>query len=186
MQTPTGSRLASNNYIIGCHRWFELVGVSCSWSLSCSSRLWEPAPDRGLAALSDPRLSSPAEWERSAAMVRGTWGQYVAVCSRLQLTSHTQPFRNPFKNKVWEVYFSKEVCLFVIIVDYVSAYICIRIVLSQVYNIFFLSCIHSVTLDYDRQLYLLELQDAPIRNHNPADFASVRYLTSKPSSSQCK
>ena len=96
------------------------LGVSCNSSSSCSSRLWEPAPDWGLAALNDPRLSSPAEWERSAAIVRGTWGQYVAVCSvsnsplfRLQLTSHTQPFRNPFENKVWEVYFSKELCLFV-------------------------------------------------------------------------
>ena len=30
--TPTGSRWPSNNYIIRCHRLFELVGVSCSWS----------------------------------------------------------------------------------------------------------------------------------------------------------
>ena len=45
-----------------------------------------------------------------------------------------QPFRNPFENKVWEVYFSKEVCLFVIIVDYVSACICIRIVVSWLCN----------------------------------------------------
>ena len=29
--------------------------------------------------------------ERSAVMVRRTWGQYVAVCPRFQLTSHTQP-----------------------------------------------------------------------------------------------
>ena len=35
---------------------------------------------------------------------------------RLQLTSHTQPFHKPFatfSNKVWEVYFSKELSLFV-------------------------------------------------------------------------
>ena len=37
----------------------QLVGVSCSLSSSCSSRQWEPASDRGLATLSDPRLSSP-------------------------------------------------------------------------------------------------------------------------------
>ena len=30
-------------------------------------------------------------WERSAAMVRITLGQYVTVCPRLQLPSHTQP-----------------------------------------------------------------------------------------------
>ena len=90
---------------------------------------WEPAPDRGLGS-SGPRLSSPAEWGRSAAKVRGTWGQYVAVCSvsNSPLTHNQyQPFRNPFKNKVWEVYFSKEACSFVIIVDYVSVYSCICI-----------------------------------------------------------
>ena len=113
----------ANNYITKCHRRLGLVGISCSWSSSCSSRQWEPAPDRGLAALNDPRLSSPVEWEWSAAKTRGRWGQYVAVCSRLQLTSHTQPFRDPYENKVWEVDFSKEVCSFVIIVDNVSAYI---------------------------------------------------------------
>ena len=131
---PTGSRCMSNNYITRCHRRLELVGVSCSWSLSCNSRQWEPAPDRGLATLSDPRLSSPAEWERSAAIVRGTWGQYVVVCSVSNSPLIHNPFRNPFKNKVREVYFSKEVCLFVIIVDYVSAYICICIVVSRLYN----------------------------------------------------
>ena len=52
----------------------------------------------------------------------------------LQLTSHTQPFCNPFENKVWEVYFSKEVCSFVNIVDYVPAYICMHIVTSRLCN----------------------------------------------------
>ena len=66
--------------------WSQLVGVSCSWSSSCSSRQWEPA------ALSDPLLSSPAEWEGSAAIVRGTWGQYVAVCS----VSNSPLTHNPF------------------------------------------------------------------------------------------
>ena len=85
--TPTGSRWMSNNYITRCHRQFELVGVSCSWSqlvgVQFQSQLpveWEPAPDRGLGP-SGPRLSSPTEWGRSAAIVRGTWSQYVAVFS---------------------------------------------------------------------------------------------------------
>ena len=111
--------------------------VWVSWSSSCNSRQWEPAPDRGLAALSDPRLSSKAEWERSAAIVRGTRGQYVAVCpvSNSPLTDNKyQNFRNPFEDKVCEVYFSKEECSFVIIVDYVSTCICIRIVVSRLYN----------------------------------------------------
>ena len=89
---PTGSRWVSNNYITRCHRRFGLVGVSCSWSWRCSSRQWEPARDRGFAALSDLRLSSPAEWERSAAIVRGTWGQYVAVCSVFNSTLTHNPF----------------------------------------------------------------------------------------------
>ena len=72
--------------------WNQLVEVSCSWSSSCSSRQREPAPDRGLAAPSDPWLSSPAEWERSAAIVRGSWGQYVAVCS----VSNSSLTHNPF------------------------------------------------------------------------------------------
>ena len=50
--------------------------------------------------------------ERSAAMVRRTWGQYVAVSPRLQLTSHTQ-LTSTLSNKVWEVYFYKDVCSFV-------------------------------------------------------------------------
>ena len=71
--TPTGAGGCQIIIKTRCHRRLELIGVSCSWSSSCSSRQWEPAPDRGLVALSDPRLSSPAEWERSAAIVRWNW-----------------------------------------------------------------------------------------------------------------
>ena len=111
--------------------WSQELESVC-WSSSCSSRQGEPTRDRGLGP-SGPRLSSPAEWGRSATMTRGTWGQYVAVCS----VSNSPLTHNPFttlSNKVWEVYSSKEVCSFVIIVDYVSAYICIRIVVSRLYN----------------------------------------------------
>ena len=38
------------------------------------------------------RLSSPAEWKRSAAIVGGSWGQYVAVCS----VSNSPLTHNPF------------------------------------------------------------------------------------------
>ena len=39
-----------------------------------------------------PMVEQPQpRWERSAAMIRRTLGQYVPVCPRLQLTSHTQP-----------------------------------------------------------------------------------------------
>ena len=51
--------------------------------------------------------------ERSAAMVRRTLGQYVAVCPRLQLTSHTQQEHHPFENELWELYFYISVLILV-------------------------------------------------------------------------
>ena len=56
--------------------------------------------------------------------------QSVSSSTHLSHITHI----NPFANKMWEVYFSKEVCSFVITVDYVSACICIHIVLSWLYN----------------------------------------------------
>ena len=111
--------------------WSQLVGVRGSEN---------QLPAEGLGS-QDSWLSSPAEWERSAAIVRGTWGQYIAVCS----VSNSPLTHNPFAtlpNKVWEVYFSKEVRSFVIIVDYVSAYICIRIVVSRLHNSLLYSKLH--------------------------------------------
>ena len=104
----TGSKWTSNNYITRCHRRFGWVGVSLIgvWVAVRGSENQLPAEGLGPQ---DPRLSSPAEWERSAAIVRGTWGQYVAVCS----VSNSPLTHNPFVNKVWEVHFSKELCSFV-------------------------------------------------------------------------
>ena len=51
---------------------------------------WEPAPGRGLEHSVTHGWAAQAKCERSAAMVRGTLGQYVVVYPRLQLTSHTQ------------------------------------------------------------------------------------------------
>ena len=129
-----------------------------SWSLSCSSRQWEPAPDRGFGP-SGPRLSSLAEWGRSAAIVRGIWGQYVNMLHSLAVSNSPlthnqyQTFRNPLENKVREVYFSKEVCSFVIIGDYVSAYIWIRIVVSWLYNISSMSRIKYLWLNLRTIVY---------------------------------
>ena len=104
MRTPTGSRWAPSNYITRCHRRLESVAVGVRGRVRVAVRIavavrvrvavlvgdkmpveWEPVPDRGLV----PSVT-PAEWERSAAMVRGTWGQYVTVSLRLQLACHTQ------------------------------------------------------------------------------------------------
>ena len=73
--------------------------VRVSWSQLVGVRVAVRGSENQLPP-EDPRLSSPAEWERSAAIVRGTWGQYVAVCSvsNSPLTHNSfatlsQPFR---------------------------------------------------------------------------------------------
>ena len=82
MCMPTGSRWVSNKNITRCHRWLESVpvqvAVGVSWGKDASVRislqtdgLW-PSLTHGWAA--------HPECERSAAMVRRTWGQYVSVC----------------------------------------------------------------------------------------------------------
>ena len=106
--------------------WCQLVGVRVTVRGSENQ-----LPAEGLGP-QEPRLSSPAEWERSAAIYQRDFGSIC--CSSVSNSSLTD---NPFatlSNKVWEVYFSKEVCSFVIIVDYVSAYICVRIVVSWLCN----------------------------------------------------
>ena len=116
----------SNNDMTRCHRQFELVGVSLlefelqfeAVRTSSEQRAWA--------------LRTPG-WAVYRIRKKCCYSQrnLVSICCSLfslQLTSHTQPFHNLFatlSNKVWEVYFSKEVCSFVIIVDYVSACICI-------------------------------------------------------------
>ena len=107
--------------------WSQLVGVRVAVRGSENQ-----LPAEGLGP-QDSQLSSPAEWERSAAIVWGTWGQYVAVCSVFNSPLTHNPFAT-LSNKVWEVYFSKEVCSFVIIFNFVSACICIRIVVSRLYK----------------------------------------------------
>ena len=82
-------------------------------------------------------VKQPSRMRKKCCYIQRNGSQYVAVCSvtNLPLTHNQhQPFRNPFENKVWEVYFSKEVCSFDIIVDYVSECICILIVVSFLNN----------------------------------------------------
>ena len=130
MRTPTGSRWVSNNYITRCYRWLGSVGVRVAVPVGERCRSENQLQTEGLGP-QDTQLSSPAEWGRRAAMVRGTWGKYVAVCLRLQLTSHTQE-TSTLLNKVWEVYFYKEACSFVNwSCHYVSAYICMYMSIQQ-------------------------------------------------------
>ena len=135
MHTATGSKWMSNKNITRCHRRLESVRIAFGDRVPAE---WEPAPDKGLGPSVTHGLAAQPGFERSAAIVRRTLGQYVAVCPRLQLTSHTQP-TSTLSNKVWEVYFYKEVCSFVhrssyIMFEYVSAYICIGIMCMYTYS----------------------------------------------------
>ena len=117
------------NYITRCHRRLGSVpvGVRASWGQDASMR----ANGRRRALGPQwPTVEQPQlRWGRSAAMVRRTWGQYVAVCPRFQLTSLTQP-KSTFSRIKCERYIFIKKCVrsfieVVIIVDYVSAYICL-------------------------------------------------------------
>ena len=82
---------------------------------------WEPAPDRGLWALSDPWLSNPSQDGRG-----GTW---VNIAVRPWLHSfliHNK--HHLFENKVWEIYIYIKKCICSLLksslsVDYVPVYI---------------------------------------------------------------
>ena len=89
MHTPTGSRWVSNNYIIRCHRWLELVSSSRSVRVpvgeSCGQDAELRASNRQRArALSDPWLSSPTKMRK-----KGCYGReknFGSVCGSLSLS----------------------------------------------------------------------------------------------------
>ena len=102
--------------------------VRVSWS----SRPWEPAPDIGARALRTP-LEQPCRISKKCCYSQRKLGSiFCSLSLSSTYLSHITNI-NPFAHKVWEVYFYKEVCSFVIIVDYVSACMCLCIVVS--YNI---------------------------------------------------
>ena len=94
----SGSRWTRDNYITRCPRRFESVGDKML--------NWEPVAVRGLWTLSDPRLSNPAKMRKKYCWLN------IAVCPCLH-SPLTHRNINPFENKVWEVYFYKELYPFV-------------------------------------------------------------------------
>ena len=98
---------------------------------------WEAVADRGLWTLSDLRLSNPAKMRKKCCYGQKNLGQYVAVCPRLILTSHTQPTSILSRIKCERyIFIKKRVRSFievVIIVDYVSAYIFICMWLYHIF-----------------------------------------------------
>ena len=119
--TLTGSRWVSNNYIIRGRRQVQLVGVS-ELEIRCCSENQHPAEGYGPPW---PQIEQPSRTRKKCCLrQKKLGGQYVEVCS----VSNSPLTHNPFatiSNTVWQVYFSKEVCSFVIIVDFVSACICV-------------------------------------------------------------
>ena len=99
---------------------------------------WEPAADRGLWALSDPRLNNPSQNEKEELL----WSEELgSICYSLSPSpTHLSHTRNITLSRIKceRLYFYKEVCSFVhwssyIMFDYISAciWICMRL-----YNIF--------------------------------------------------
>ena len=105
----SGSRWAWVNYITRCTN-------GSSWNMSqletrCRIESQWQTEDFGPSVTHS--WATQPRWGRSAAMVRRTWGQYIAVCPHLQLTSHTQETSTLSRIDCERLYFYKEVCLFV-------------------------------------------------------------------------
>ena len=104
----SGSWWTQENYITRCLRRFEPVGVSWRQDAELRANGWQ-----SVCALSDPRLSNPSQDEGDVLLWLEELG---SICSSLSPSqthlSHTTN-NNPFENKVWEIYFYKEVCSFV-------------------------------------------------------------------------
>ena len=85
--------------------WSQFGDRMPAWESACRLRACDPQ----WATVEQPQ----PRWGRSAALVRRTLGQYVTVCPRLQLTSHTQPTSTLSRIKSERYIFYKEVCSFV-------------------------------------------------------------------------
>ena len=85
-----------------------------------------------------PPVEHPSRMRKKCCYSQRNLGSICCSPFCLQLTSHTQPFSNPFATllriKCGRYIFLKNCVRSFIIVDYVSAYICIRIVVSWLYN----------------------------------------------------
>ena len=121
----SGSRWASNKNITrtqtawGSWSWSQLE-TRCWIESQRQTEVFGPSVTHGWA--------TPAKMRKKCCYGQKNLGQYVAVCSHLQLTSHTQSTSTLSRIKCERYIFIKKcVCSFIeatIIVDYVSAYIC--------------------------------------------------------------
>ena len=116
--TLTGSRWKSNNDITRCDRKFSSLE-----SVYHSSRQWEPDTAESWA-LRAPGWAAQQNEKEMLLKTKELRGQYVAVF--VQSPTHLLhiTLSQPFRIK-WEVYFSKEVCSFVIIELTMFPHVCV-------------------------------------------------------------
>ena len=96
---------------------------------------WEPAADRGFGPSVTHGWATQSRWWRIAAMLRRTLAQYVAVCPRLQLTSHTQPTSTLSRIKYERYIFIKKcVRSFIEVRYYCWLCFCLYLYVLWVYN----------------------------------------------------
>ena len=90
------------------------VGASWSWSqLGTRSRIENQRQTEGFGPSVTHGWATKPRWGRSVAMdERRTLNQNNSLSPSPAHLSHTTNI-NPFENKVWEIYFYKEVCSFV-------------------------------------------------------------------------
>ena len=101
----SGSRWKLDNNITRCPERFESVGDKMP--------KWEPAADKGLWALSDPRLSNPAKMRKKCCYGRRrTWGRYSSLSRSPAHLSYTTTITLS-RMKRERLYFYKEVFSFV-------------------------------------------------------------------------
>ena len=103
-----------------------------SWSSSCSSRQWETPQDWGLAALRTP-VEQPSRMKKCCYSQRNL-GSICCSLFGLSHISNINPFAILSGIKCERYTFLKNCVRSFIIVDYVSACVCIRIVVSWLYN----------------------------------------------------
>ena len=83
-----------------------------------------------------PLVEQPSRMRKKCSYSQRNLGSIYCSLFRLQLTSHTQPFRNLSRIECERYIFLKKCLRSFIIVDYVSACICLRIVVSYGYATF--------------------------------------------------
>ena len=126
-----------HNYITRCHRWLGSVLVGVSWGQDASMRI--SLQTEGLWPSLTHSWATPVKMRKKCCYGQKNFG---SICSSLSPSpihiSHITNI-NPFENKVWEIYFYKEVCLFV----HWSSSLCLSMFL-YIFVYVLCSCIMSI------------------------------------------